>query len=293
MDGLGNPVLLTVVRGHLLLALGAAAQVRWIGEHWFFAPSWSRPAAAFLAVVACYGWMRRLRSRDEGGRHSPSFDWYRVRPRAAAWLTAGAAAGSCLALGDAWRDAVVRLLPVVLPAALYITPWRSMGRARIGLRGIPFLKSLVVAWVWSAGTVLLAQPDTDQAEGLAPLLIAVLFGFYLAIAIAFDLRDQPFDPPALRTLPQVLGPMGAKTLALLALAPLAVMLLVALTVSSLPPDPGGPVSADWSMALPLLALPGLAVLIARSSPGRTVRHWLLIDACIAIIPLLAWVGDLL
>ncbi|WKZ66279.1 MAG: hypothetical protein QY325_16135 [Flavobacteriales bacterium] len=293
MNGLGNPVLGSMVRGHLLLALGAAAQVRWLGEHWFFAPSWSRPVAAFLAVLACYGWMRRLRSRDEGGYNAPFLAWYRVHPRAAAWLAAGAAAGSCLALGDAWLDVIVRLLPVVLPAALYITPWRSRSGARIGLRGIPFLKSLLVAWVWAAGTVLLAHPGTDRADGLGPLLIAVFFGFYLAIAIAFDLRDLPFDPPALRTLPQVLGPMGARALALLALAPLAVMLLVALTVSSLPSEPGGPAAVDWSFALPWLVLPGLAVLIARSSPGRAVWHWLMLDASIVLLPLLAWAGSLL
>lgn len=281
MGAIGNPVLRFVVHAHAVLAIGAAAQVRWIGDEWFGAEDWREPAAAFIGTFACYSLLRLSRSDEEALRHVPVFAWYRANRQAMAIAAAAGALLALVALGGAAWTAVSRLWPVILPALLYVLPFRGADGGSLGLRRIPALKSFLVAWVWAAGTVLLAA---DALGAMAWLLIAVFFCFYLAIAIAFDARDSTVDPPGLCTLPQLLGPKLAKALALLLLMPLAGMLIVQHALR----EAG---ECDAAQLLPLLGLGMAAVLIARASPQRGWLHWLLLDACIALLPLLAWLGD--
>lgn len=283
MGEVKNPVLRFMVHAHVVLAIGAAAQAQCIGEQWFGAGDWRVTASAFLGTFACYGLLRLVRSREEALSQVPVFAWYRAHRRGMGIATGACALLALVALGHGAWAAVSRLWPVILPALLYVLPLRGTDGGSLGLRRIPALKSFLVAWVWAAGTVLLAA---DHPDAMVWLLVVVFFCFYLAIAIAFDARDILVDPPGLRTVPQLVGPKLARALALLLLAPLAGML----TVEHALREAGG---REWAQLLPLLGLGMAAVLIARASPQRGWLHWLLLDACIALIPLLAWVGGCL
>ncbi|MBK7944111.1 MAG: hypothetical protein IPJ85_01840 [Flavobacteriales bacterium] len=277
-----NPVLRFMVHGHLVLALGAALQVWWIGEHWFGQGSWYKSAAAFFATIACYGYNRLMRSRDADLSEVAFFYWYR---RHAKLMWAVAIASVVIVLGLIAPELPVlieRLGVVVIPALLYVTPLRTKTGHVIGLRHVPGLKSLLVAWVWAAGTVLLAA---DEVTGLDWLLVIVLLSFYWSIAIAFDLRDASVDASGLRTFPQLFGVRVSKFIAGLLLIPLAYMLVGMYVIKV----NGG---RDWSMLVPLLVLLLMVVLIIRSSPQRGWSHWLVLDGCIALIPLLAILGSL-
>ncbi|HRD52068.1 MAG TPA: hypothetical protein PKY96_05410 [Flavobacteriales bacterium] len=285
-----NPVLRFMVHGHLVLALGAAAQVWWIGEEWFVEWSLIRSAVAFFATFACYGLLRLVRSREEGLGDVPLFAWYLAHQKAMLIAVVVSALLALMALGAEVLEALSRLWLVVVPALLYVVPLRGKDGRLHGLRRIPALKSFLVAWVWAAGTVLLAA---DGAQGMAWLLLIVFFCFYLALAIAFDLRDARVDPLSLRTVPQLLGQRAAKAMALLLLLPLVVLLYASLFFSGIRGDAGARPDTDWTLALPLIGLAMPAWFILRSNPKRGWFHWLLLDACIALLPVLAWVGSCL
>jgi hypothetical protein len=276
-DAIKNPVLRFVVHGHVVLASGAALQVWWIGEEWLGQGSWSRSAAAFFATIACYGFNRLMRSRDSALKEVPLFSWYRAHAKS---MTAVAWASAAIALALIARDLLQlmqRLWPVVIPALLYVTPIRTRSGGALGLRSIPGLKSLAVAWVWAAGTVLLAA---DGMGGSAWMLVLVLFGFYWSIAIAFDLRDALVDPERLRTLPQLFGPGMSKGIALLLLVPLAIAIDILHFSESA-------AQQEASVLLPMIGLLACAVLVLRAAPTRRWFHWLALDACIALIPALS------
>lgn len=285
-----NPIVRFVVHGHVALATGAALQVWWIEEDWFGGGSWNRSAAAFFATLAVYGLTRLIRAKDDALKEAPLFVWYRRNANAMGASVALSALLAMIFLHDESIEVLIRLWPVIIPALLYVAPFRLGGRA-IGLRSVPGLKSLLVAWVWAAGTVLLAS--SSHKFNLEPVLIPVFVGFYWAIAIAFDCRDAAVDSPSLRTLPQLLGARTSRVLALLMLMPLALMLLVSLSFSGYPRTvDAGPVT-DWSLVLPLVGLVLPAFLIMRSTASRHWSHWLLLDASIALIPLLALLGGML
>ncbi len=279
--GIKSPLLRFVVQGHAVLALGAALQVWWIGAQWLGDPGLGRIAAAFLAAFACYGYARLMRSREAALAEVPLFAWYRMHAKAMYGLVAACTAVALGCLADELPDVLVRLWPVIIPALAYVTPFRFGARA-VGLRSVPGLKSLLVAWVWAGGTVLLAA---DGLSGLALMLMPVLGCFYWAIAIAFDVRDSHVDPPGLRTLPQLLGTRSAKVIALLLLLPLA----AALVLRALWTAHG---HQDLFRLMPVLGLAGCALLIASASPERGWAHWLLLDGSIALIPLLALLGGM-
>ena len=285
-----NPFLRFVVYGHVVLATGAALQVWWIGEEWFGEGSWKRSSAAFFTTIALYGLTRLIRPKDDALNEVPLFVWYGQHASAMSALAVASTILALFLLQDELVEVLVRLWPVILPALLYVTPLRMGGRA-VGLRSVPGLKSLVVAWVWAAGTVLLAS--TGHKFNLEPILIPVFVGFYWAIAIAFDCRDAAVDSPSLRTLPQLLGARASRVLALLLLMPLAMMLLVSLSFSGYPDSVDARPEADWSLVLPLIGLVMPAFLIMRSTTSRHWSHWLLLDASIALIPLLALLGGML
>ena len=277
-----NPILRFVVHGHVVLALGAAMQVWWIGEEWFGDGSWNKAAAAFFATIACYGYSRLMRSRDASLREVGLFEWYRAHAKL---IWAVVIASAVIAIGliaSELPTLIERLWIVVVPALLYVTPLRTKTRRVIGLRQVPGLKSLLVAWVWAAGTVLLAA---DELGGLAWMLVIVLLGFYWSIAIAFDRRDANVDEKGLRTLPQLLGARMARAIALALMSPLAMFVLVQYAWTA-------PGDRSVLLLLPLAALLSCSVLVVRASPERRWLYWFLLDGCIALIPLLASLSSL-
>jgi len=277
-----NPALRFMVHGHVVLALGAALHVWWIGEHWFGQGLWIRTAAAFFGTIACYGYNRLMRSRDAAVKEVAFFAWYRQHARIM-WAVVGTSAAIAVALIASELPILIeRLWIVIVPALLYVTPLRTKTGQAIGLRQVPGLKSLLVAWVWAAGTVMLAA---HYANSLAWILVSVLLGFYWSIAIAFDLRDTMVDGRGLRTMPQLLGIRASKAFAGLLLLPLAMLILFQFLWTA-------PGDRSAHVLLPLFALIACAALVFSASPDRRGLHWLLLDGCIALIPLLAILGSL-
>lgn len=275
-----------VVYGHVALAAGAAVQVRWMSAVWFDGGDWRRDLAVGLATFGGYGFLRLIRSRDVGLHDVPHFAWYRRNGR---WMAAAIIISLVLVallLVDSLRD-LLALWPAVLVAALYVTPFKTKAGLPLGLRQVPVLKSFVIAWAWAFVLVKVAAIGDSGSRSMALPLIIVQSAFILALTIPFDIRDLPFDPPALKTIPQLIGSRASRWLSLALLFPLFALLYTSHALSSMASDGG----IDWSYLLPLIGLVVPASLILRSAPERGWLHWLLLDACIALIPLLAMVGS--
>lgn len=270
-----------VVYGHVALALGAALQIRWMSAVWFEGDDWQRDVAAGLGTFGGYGFLRLIRSRDVGLHDVPHFAWYRTNRL---WMAAAIALAlilSVVLIGRSLQE-LWTLWPAVLVAGLYVTPFQTKAGIPIGLRQVPFLKSPLIAWAWAF--VLVQMASFGASGSMSLLLIIVQSAFILALTIPFDIRDLSFDPPALKTIPQLIGARASRWLALVLLLPLAWMLIVQHALDVVGDD-------SLTGLLPLLGLAFAAVLILRSAPQRGWLHWLLLDACIAMIPALAMIGS--
>lgn len=110
------------------------------------------------------------------------------------------------------------LCPYTLLCAAFIGAFGFLyelpeGKFLVGFRQWRYLKSFVVAFCWASVTVLL--PLVDQGYPLnyvVGLFWTQLFLWTLATLLPFEIRDLNYDNPKIKTIPQVLGVVGAKRL---------------------------------------------------------------------------------
>ncbi len=107
---------------------------------------------------------------------------------------------------------VLKLAPLALISLLYTLP-ALVGKK--GLRELPYLKLLLIAFSWAYLTVPIpiwgSGKDLDASGWI---LFAERAAFFIAITIPFDIRDLHRDDPSDRTWPQLMGIRGAKRTAL-------------------------------------------------------------------------------
>ncbi len=294
-QGIRNPVLRILVYGHVWLALGAAAQTAWMQELLGLA-GWRAPVLAFCGTIVGYTFMRWARMDHPELGTAPHLAWFRANRKLLLYFGL-----FCLGCGTAIAlPLALALFRILWPAAVitlfYVVPPGLVGGRTIGLRRVPVLKALFIAAAWALITVglPLALNELDLSTDRAGWLFAMQFAFFLALAIAFDLRDSALDPRALRTIPQLLGPAMAKVVSVaLLLYPLSVFLLMAYLSRALD-EPG---IIPTFTGEDLFAAAGYlvtAVVIVRSGPRRgPLYHDLLVDGMLVLVPLLYGLGTLL
>lgn len=279
-----HPLLQWLVYGHLWLALCVAAQVWWMGLFLSEAPElWRYTIAAALGTIAGYGSMRWVRSREPKLRASEHLSWFSERYALMFVLClVCAVAAAILCWPPRWLLHRWLLAAGVL-AVLYVSPFTAKDGLTIGLRRVPGLKLFVIAIVWVLAVV--AVPMEYDLAGHSPqnivLMMCMRMPLFMALAIAFDVRDQPFDPPVLRTLPQLIGVRGARVVAVMLLSCSALFEHVFLR------------SLDYAVSawliLPVYAI--AAVLVALSSPGRgPIYYAILLDGLLILLPVTVWMG---
>ena len=101
------------------------------------------------------------------------------------------------------------IIPLVLLAGfvslIYVIPFRKKS-----LREIAYLKSPLIAFVWT--TIIIAFPWVNEygiSSTIFPELLAYFY-YFVALTIAFDIRDLEHDFPTQKTTPQVVGITRAK-----------------------------------------------------------------------------------
>lgn len=281
-----HPVLRWLIYGHLWVALAVAAQVWWTSLFLQDGAGARRFAlAAFLGAFAGYGITRLSRSAAPEVAAYANLEWYRDHRLLMHVLVALAGGAAFLLLWPLWPSIWRLMLPAVLLTFLYITPFTSARGRSIGLRTVPFLKAVLIAVVWAL--VVVAIPMRLDTAEHAPFTILAFtcmrVPLVLALAIVFDIRDQATDPPAMRTVPLVLGVNGAKAIALL-------LLLCSAGFEVLFLRGHGHAIAAWTI---LVGYAFAAVLTVRARPVRDpIYYALLVDGALIAIPVCGWAGTL-
>jgi len=122
-------------------------------------------------------------------------------------LVISAAAGLVLCLFFVSYKILYILTPLAMLSFLYSVPFHGK-QWKFSLLGIPGMKTLLLALVWTSATVLLPVFLTDIVSDQTSvwLIFAERFTLIFAIAIPFDIRDIKADAQAgIRTLPITFG----------------------------------------------------------------------------------------
>lgn len=154
-----------------------------------------------------------------------------------------------------------------LVSVLYYFP---AGAKRKGIRGIPYLKIFIVAYVWAAVSSFLPSLELGQyAWSEKPILLFLAhFCFITAILIPFDIRDMQSDQKDhTLTLPQAMGSTLVKITGVLLMI-IFTALILALTT-------------DFYLTLILF---GATVLLILKSEQRKPRYYfgLLVDGLLVL-----------
>ena len=104
-------------------------------------------------------------------------------------------------------------IPFILLTVLYAVPFLSGFEKN--LRGVSYLKIIVVAFVWAGFTVLIPLVDLDVEISLnSVLLMLQRFLIVVVLILPFDIRDVKYDAISLQTIPKKIGVQKTKRLGL-------------------------------------------------------------------------------
>lgn len=110
---------------------------------------------------------------------------------------------------------LLALLPFFIATVFYVLPIKNKA---IGLRQIPALKLILIAFSWVGITLYFPLQEARHLNFSTQwFYFAQRFLFIVAITIPFDIRDAQFDLPDLATIPQIFGIKNAKIIAASAL----------------------------------------------------------------------------
>ena len=122
---------------------------------------------------------------------------------------------------------IIFLAHLALIATLYNVPDKTKGWIRLPLRSIPILKVFLIAYVWASVSSLLPVIMENMrlfTYDHVTIFVAHFF-FILSITLPFDIRDFSNDNTAeLITIPQLIGIVPTKILALVCLGIFAVLI---------------------------------------------------------------------
>lgn len=282
-----HPLWRWLIFGHVWVAVAVAAQILQTSL-WLHEGGLARryALAGFLGAFAAYGVTRLARIAGPEAGEYINLRWYERNRRLMHVLVGVAGVAAFVLMWPLWPRIWRVMVPVIALTFFYVTPFTSRKGRGIGLRAVPFLKAVLIAVIWSV--VAVAVPLQLDPVGFSPLTVLGLtcmrVPLILALAILFDIRDQPTDDPALRTVPLVVGVKGAKVVALLLLACSAAFEVLFLrnlgyTLASFT------VLAGYAFA---------AVLTVRARPERDPFYYgILVDGVMVAIPACIGLGVLL
>jgi 4-hydroxybenzoate polyprenyltransferase len=118
-------------------------------------------------------------------------------------------------------EILLAFLPLGILTFFYSFPVSGNKNYFFGLREVPYLKIFLIAFVWSATTILLPiiQANSKIIEPHVMMLFAERFFFIFAITIPFDIRDMQADQDAgLKTIPLLMDKNKALSLSYISLS---------------------------------------------------------------------------
>ena len=211
--------------------------------------SWSPNAFWFACGIGAatwlaYTWQRHVKSTRNDGLRTAHREWHRSHwPQLrliSIFLLPFAAFPSWMSLHGWNRETAIVAASLFLASVLTIlyAGLPGQGGIRFALRRLPRLKLLWIGVVWALVTAGWPLWWSPGMQGLTPseqwLLMSERGCIIMALTLPFDLRDIQWDPPSMRTIPQLVGPIGTRISALLLLG-LACIARAALVAGDLTP----------------------------------------------------------
>lgn len=209
MNRLLAPVLFT----NLWVAACFAGLVYGINHHFEIAKNEWYTLFAFSGTLSAYQFHRlmRLHQFREHISTSERLVWMlRNRLFLQALFVLGAV-GSCVGL---WmiQPKLNQLLWLGIAGIIILLYPLRLPLIRNGMRGVPFLKIILIAGIWTVSALFPLVGKTLHEWWIVALLV---FMATAAQVVPFDIRDKAYDDRSMRTLPQVLGVTGARVVATL------------------------------------------------------------------------------
>lgn len=163
----------------------------------------------FLATMSDYNLHRFIAVKDTPKtRQVEKIRWAAEYLTLLKVLILSTSAGLVISLFFVRMEILFALVPLALLSFLYSIPFPGDPKKPFHLLGIPGMKTLLIALVWSAATVFLPviQSGTPVNQASVLLIFAERFTFIFAIAIPFDIRDIKADVLAgMKTIPVTFG----------------------------------------------------------------------------------------
>jgi len=192
--------------------------------------------------------------------NSEKHAWVRENKKAFYTLVATSTIVFFFVLWIAKTKVLLTLAPIALLTLFYSIPIARSKSYLFRLREVPYLKLFLIAFVWTAVTILLPVVHAEVTFDLTHLLLlfAERFLFILAITVPFDIRDIEADRISnLKTIPILLDKDRSLWVSYTAL--LGFIALVLLHYSW---------QKDWSIILPLLMNALITFFLLQSSRMR-------------------------
>jgi hypothetical protein len=115
-------------------------------------------------------------------------------------------------INDLMANLILLLISIIL-SLFYVLPCFTLNGVKLALRDLPFLKILLISFVWS----ILCFYIPSIQSGNENTFLFLGFIYILAMTIPFDIRDLPFDHERQKTIPQLMGWHKAKMLSIILL----------------------------------------------------------------------------
>lgn len=151
---------------------------------------------------------------------SDKHQWVRENLKKTWLLVLISIAGFIIAVITTKTVVLLAFVPLGILTILYSVPGLGSRNYFFKLRDIPYLKIFLIAFVWSASTILL--PVIQEGQNILNTQVILLFTerffFIFAITIPFDIRDMKVDRESgLKTIPLLVNQKKALTLSYLSL----------------------------------------------------------------------------
>lgn len=183
---------------------------------------------------------------------SPKHRWVKEHLKGFYALVGLSVGGFITAILFAKIKVLLTLAPIGLITIFYSLPIFKKDKIIFRLREIPILKIFLIAFVWSASTILLPIIQSGLSFGNLNVtcMLTERFIFVFAITLPFDIRDMAADTEAgLTTIPLIIGERKALIISYISLAVFMILVFFHYGVS------------DFSFVLPPLLISAISTMI--------------------------------
>lgn len=167
----------------------------------------------FFSTWFTYTFQRIVKSKQMKGNVSNHIRWVRKYPKVQFIFIALGVCSTIVSFFQLYKFNILSFSLLVFSLSIslgYVIQIKSKS-----LRDVQFLKIHLITFVWLVAIGIFPLLNEEIYEIKKWLFVWIQSFYLVSIAIAFDIRDIPFDHPNQRTIPQIIGIQKSKIVSLL------------------------------------------------------------------------------